>query len=151
MAVFDPFSYIAEQRLGAEGATFSDSTGTLYSEFYVLSVGEKQLEASKKTAPAVLRALVKAGAFIKNDPAKAKAAVEKQTKLDLATISGIWPNFQFEAALTPKLIAVWQAQAEWAKATGKIPADTAVPDFRGIIADEILRSVKPEAVTIPAK
>lgn len=150
MAVFDPFSYIAEQRLGADGVTFADSSGTLYSEFYVLSVGEKQIEASKKTAPALLRALVKAGEIIKKDSAKAKAAVEKHTKLDQATISGIWPNFQFDAALTPKLLAVWQAQAQWAKDTGKVPADTAIPDFRNIIADETLRTIKPEAVTIPA-
>lgn len=151
IAVFDPFSFIAEQRLGAEGVTFADTTGTLYSEYYVLSVGEKQIEASKKTAPAVLRALVKAGEIIQKEPAKAKAAVEKHTKLDPATISGIWPNFQFDAALTPKLLTVWQAQAQWAKATDKVPAETAIPDFRSIVADETLRTIKPEAVTIPAK
>ncbi len=149
MAVFDPFCFIAEQRLGSEAVTFADTTGTLYSEFYVLSVGEKQLEASRNTAPAILRALVKAGDVLKADPAKAKASVEKHTKLDLATISGIWPNFQFEAALTPKLLAVWNAQAEWAKATGKVPTDSKTLDFRAIIADEALRAIKPEAVTIP--
>lgn len=151
MSVFDPFTYIAEQKLGTEGVTFADTTGTLYSEFYVLSVGEKQLEASKRTAPAVLRALVKAGDIVKNEPAMAKAAVEKHTKLEQSTISGIWPNFQFEAALTPKLLSVWSAQAEWAKATGKVPADSKAPDFRAIVADETLRAIKPEAVTIPAR
>lgn len=151
MAVFDPFCYFAEQKLGADGFTFADTTGTLYSEFYVMSVGEKQLEASRKTAPAVLRALVKAGEIIKNEPAKAKAAVEKHTKLDQATISGIWANFQFEAALTPKLLSVWNAQAEWAKATGKVPAESKSPDFRAIVADDALRAIKPESVTIPAR
>ena len=151
MAVFDPFCFIAEQRLGAEGVTFSDSTGTLYSEFYVMSVGEKQLEASAKTAPAVLRALVKAGDIIKSQPEKGKSAVEKHTKLDQATISGIWANFQFEAALTPKLLAVWDAQATWAKATGKVPAETPSPNFRAIVSDGALRAIKPEAVSIPSR
>ncbi len=151
MAVFDPFCYIAEQKLGKDGVTFSDSTGTLYSEFYVLSVGEQQLENSKKTAPAVLRALVKAAEIGKADPAKAQKAVEKHTSLELATITGIWPNFDFDAVLTPKLLAVWEAQAEWAKATGKVPADSKKPDFRAIVSDGPLRSVKPEAVTIPGK
>ena len=151
IGIFDPFCFIAEKRIGAEGVTFSDNTGKLYSELYVLSVGEKQMEDSKKTAPAVLRALVKAGEIVKNDPEKAKAAVEKHTKLDKETINGVWNSFKFEAALTPKLLEYWNAQAEWAKNTGKAQPETKIPDYRSIIADEVLRQIKPEAVTIPAK
>jgi NitT/TauT family transport system substrate-binding protein len=149
IGIFDPLAFIAEKRLGSQAVTFADPS--LYSELYILCVSEKKLAENDKTVDAVLRALVKAGMIIKADPQKAKAAVEKHTKLDRVTIDGIWNNFQFEAALTPQLLEFWNAQAEWAKNTGKLGADAKTPDFRSIIADGPLRRIRPEAVTIPAR
>ena len=151
MAVFDPFCFFAERQLGKDGVTFSDTTGEMYSELYVMAVRAEQIPDSRKTAAPILRALVKAEDIVAREPEKAKAAVEKYTKLDRATIDGIWSSFRFEAALTPKLLEYWNAQTEWARKTGKVSVETKTPDYRAIVSDEILRGIKPDAVSIPAK
>lgn len=149
IAVFDPFVYMAEKRLGERGVTFTDAS--IYSELYILSVNPKQLSESPKTVEAVLRGLVRASVLMRQDPGKAKAAVAKHTKLDAATIDGVWGNFQFEVALTPKLLQFWSEQTEWARKTGKVQDGVLTPDYRSIIADDYLRRVKGESVTIPPK
>jgi len=146
ISIFDPFAFIAEKRLGSKVTTFADST--LYSEFYVLNARPEQVETNPDVIEALLRGLLRAGNFIEENPEAAKQIMQGYTKLDKDVIDGIWGNFSFKPSLVQKLIDYWNAQAIWAKETGKVTPETQIPDFRNVVDDRFLKKLKPEAVKL---
>ncbi len=146
IAVFDPFAFIAEQKMGAKAVTFADTT--LYSELYVLNAHPEQIEKDPQVIEALLRAFSKSAAFIKKNPEVAKQIMQGYTKLDKKVIDGIWNNFLFEPSLTQKLLDCWKDQAVWAKATGKVPAEMQLPNFRLIVDEQFLKKVDSAAVKL---
>lgn len=146
ISIFDPFAFIAEKRLSSKAMTFADST--LYSEFYVLNARPEQIQTSPDVIEALLRGLLRAGNFIEENPEAAKLIMQSYTKLDKDVIDGIWGNFSFKPSLVQKLIDYWNAQAIWAKETGKVTPETQIPDFRNVVDDRFLKKVKPEAVRL---
>lgn len=86
IAIFDPFAYIGEKQLGDKAITFKDET--IYSELYVIEAKESVKEDSA-TLEKLLKGLVEAEKFTKNNPEEAKAVVMKYTKLDKETVDGI--------------------------------------------------------------
>lgn len=146
VAIFDPFAFIAEQKLGADGITFSDEK--IYSELYVLVATPAQAEASDPRIAAILRGLVRAAGAIESDPAEAKSIVVKYTKLDPPVVDGIWGNFVFKPALTTQLLDFWTREADWARAIGTVPSNAPAVDLRRIIDERHLRAVAADAVTL---
>lgn len=146
IAIFDPFAYIAETRLGQQAVTFSDPS--LYSELYVLAAHPDHLTREPQVTTAVLRGLQRAAAFVDAEPAEAKGIVQRYTHLDRAVIEGIWANFAFRPALTPQLLDFWRQEAQWARATGKVNASATEPDFRRLGDDRFLRQLDASAVTL---
>jgi NitT/TauT family transport system substrate-binding protein len=147
IAIFDPFAFIAEKRLGDKAITFTDPS--LYSELYVLTAQREMLKNRPEVVKAFVKGLVLAGKFVKKEPEQSKQIVEKYTKLDREVIDGIWPNFVFSPALTPQLLEFWQAEAKWAKDSKTVRPDTPIPDFRSMIDPNFLRAIAPDDVKIP--
>ncbi len=146
VAIFEPFAYFAASRSARDVVVFEDAT--LYSELYVLNARPEQLESRATEITAILRALVTAGDFVAANPAEAKTILRRYTKLDSETVDAIWGSFVFRPALTPALVELWEAQVQWARATGKVPADAAQPNLRGLIETRFLKAVQPAAVTL---
>ena len=63
-------------------------------------------------------------------------------------IDTIWNNFDFRVALTPNLLELWNQEAQWAKDTGKVTGETAIPNFRNIIFSDPLKKISPFAVEL---
>jgi ABC-type nitrate/sulfonate/bicarbonate transport system substrate-binding protein len=146
ISIFDPFAYIAEQLMGDEGITF---TGSLYSEFYVLVSRPDDVTRRRTEIEALLRALRRAEQHIQQNPQDAQRVVVGYTKLTQDVVGGIWNNFVFAPALTPKLIEVMNAQAAWAEEKGDVPAGSPRIDFRSVVEPGPLRAVAPATVTVP--
>jgi NitT/TauT family transport system substrate-binding protein len=146
ISIFDPFAFIAEMRLGNSAITFRGSD--LYSELYVLDARPSQIEKSPEVIEALLRALVQAEQFIARNPEQSKQIMQGYTKLDRPVIDGIWKDFSFKASLSQKLIDYWNAEAIWAKDSGKVTPDTKVPDFKKFVDDRFLSRIDPQAVRL---
>lgn len=147
IAIFDPFAFIAEKRLGDKAVTFTDNE--VYSELYVLNASPAQLAKQPEVIEKLLRAMLKASEFIEQNPAEAKRIVTEFTKLDADVVDGIWGSFVFRPALTAQLVQYWEAEAEWARQTGKVDKATATPDFRAKVIDSsILQRVSPASVRL---
>ncbi len=147
ISIFDPYAFFAEQKLGNKTTTFGDES--LYSEFYVLSAKRNWTDSNPETVKSLIKALVRASDFIKANPNEAKTILMNSTKLDKTTVDGIWDKFSPNPELTDKLLEYLDAEAQWAKETGKVTPETQVPDFKEYIYDSALKSVKPENTRIP--
>jgi ABC-type nitrate/sulfonate/bicarbonate transport system substrate-binding protein len=147
VAIFDPFAFIAERRLGVQGVTFKDET--IYSELYVMNASSLQVAKQPEVIEKILRALLKASDFIRENPEDAKKIVQNYTKLDKEVIDGIWGSFVFKPALTKQLINYWEAETTWAKETGKVDTKTLMPDFRKQVIDAtFLQKIAPNTVQL---
>lgn len=140
IAVFDPFAYIAEKRLGTDHITFKDDA--IYSELYVLNARPEQVAGDGTVVRELVKGLARASVFIEKNPEEAKSIVRRYTKLDQEVIDGIWDNFVFRPALTPELVKAWEAQAAWAVETGKVPSGSKVPDFRRVVDNRFLEGAE---------
>ena len=146
ISIFDPFAYIAEKELGNQGITFSDAT--LYSELYVLSAHPDQIQKNPELITKIITALEMAAKFIKENPDVSKQIMQNYTKLDRSVIDGIWNNYSFTPALGQGLLDDLNAEALWAKDTGKITPDTKIPDFSQVIVAHFLEQIAPQEVTL---
>ncbi len=144
ISIFDPFAFIAEQRLGKDAITFRNAR--LYSELYVITARQAQINEQGETITALLKALVDAQNFIAVNPVKAKQIMQRYTKLDTSVVNGIWNNFTFKATLGHQLIDDWTEETSWAKDTGKVASTIKVPDFRGVLETRFLKAVNPAGV-----
>jgi ABC-type nitrate/sulfonate/bicarbonate transport system substrate-binding protein len=146
VSIFDPYAFIAEKQLGSEAVTYRASN--LYSELYVLVAHPRQLDKNAATIQALLRALLQAQIYTEAHPDEAKQILQKYTKLDSGVIDGIWSRFEFKISLTPQLVADWNAEAKWAKDTGKVTQQTVLPDFSSYIEPRFLQAVSPGSVKV---
>lgn len=146
IAIFDPYAFIAEKRLGDKAITFT--VPDIYSELYVLNARSDAIVTKPEVIKAILKALVRAGAYVESNSDEAKQICQKYTKLDREIIDGIWGNFVFKLALTSKLIEYWNAEAKWAIETGKVKEGTEIPDFRKIVDERFIKDVSPESLRL---
>jgi ABC-type nitrate/sulfonate/bicarbonate transport system substrate-binding protein len=146
ISIFDPFAYIAEKQLGPAAVTFRASE--LYSELYVLVAHPRAKKDDDATVSSMLRALKQAEAFTASNPEEAKQILQKYTQLDRGTVDGIWGSFVFKLSLTPELLADWNAEARWAKATGTVTPQTPIPDFNEYIDARLLQAVDAGSVRL---
>jgi NitT/TauT family transport system substrate-binding protein len=146
IAIFDPFAYIAEQKMDGKVVSFTNTA--LYSELYVLAARPEKLAKDPSVVEALLRGLVRAQVYIQDYPDSSKEILQSYTKLDRSTIDGIWKNFSFKTALLQKLVDDWIAEAAWAKESGKVDGSVTLPDFRKVLDDRFLREVDPDAVKL---
>jgi ABC-type nitrate/sulfonate/bicarbonate transport system substrate-binding protein len=146
IAVFEPFAFIAEGKLPNGTVSFSDEA--VYSEFFLLLAHKEWISSHAKEAEEIVAALKKASDFIAEEPQESKAIVAKSTKLDLATIDGIWDKYVFKPALTSGLLKYMSAEAAWAKETGKAGNETVAPNFSSFVYKAALKEVAPAYVAM---
>ncbi|MFA5047829.1 MAG: ABC transporter substrate-binding protein [Patescibacteria group bacterium] len=145
IAIFDPAAYIAETQMGDKGITFTDSS--IYSEKYILDAPES-VKQNSNNLEKVLRALIEAEQYVKNNPDEAKNIVSKYTKLDKPALDKFWSNYDFQVVLTKQLADSFNQEVQWAKDTGKESSSTLNPDFSQIIYGIPLQKISSAAVEL---
>ena len=147
IAIYEPFASFAKKQAGID-SVFEIKAPEIYSEIIVLVGKTDWISQNEKIAEKFLRALKKSEEFIKSNPEEAINIVSSFTKLDKETLRSIWPTFTLSLNLGNKLVPTMEAEAQWAKNTGKVPKETATPNFRDIIFEAPLRKVVPSAVEL---
>ncbi|ARU58963.1 ABC-type nitrate/sulfonate/bicarbonate transport [Oleiphilus messinensis] len=79
----------------------------------------KRPSPSTKTVPALLKALLKAEAFIRKDSEKAKQIVAKRLQSDTPVLNRIWPYYDFTVRLDQSLVATIESQLHWSQIFGQ--------------------------------
>jgi NitT/TauT family transport system substrate-binding protein len=101
-----------------------------------------------QATPRVLKALVRAEQYVKNEPAAAKELVAKAYRISSQEVEGIWGRTIIEVALANRLFVHLEDQYRWQMERGGSPAPATMPNYLNLVAPEYLRAVKPEAVSV---
>jgi NitT/TauT family transport system substrate-binding protein len=105
------------------------------------------LAREPETARRFLAALARAETFVAENPAAARAIVEKRLHHDSAYMDAVWPEHRFALSLDQSLVAAMEDEARW-KIANNMTNATAIPDFRDYIDTTALGQVRPEAVRV---
>ena len=94
-----------------------------------------------------LRSLKQAEDYSILHPAKAQAIVQKQLGLDEGYLASVWPQHQFSLSLDESLVAAMEDETRW-MITNNLTTEKQVPNFLDNIFEDVLKSIKPQAVNI---
>lgn len=143
--IWPPHTYNIKKNLGANAISWPGQSeqGT----YFVLVGTDTLVKERPQTVERVLRALVKAEEFVKNNPQEAQAIVMRRTNVDDLYIKSEWPLNKFSVSLDQSLLLLMENEARWSIAN-KITDKTIVPNFIDFIYTDALRKVKLDAVTL---
>jgi NitT/TauT family transport system substrate-binding protein len=138
VALWEPQPQRAKVALGADAIEFSDPA--VYTEKFNLCTTQSNLDnpALRKRIVAFVRALITAAKRLKDDPQAGWRLVAKNADLDIDTVSGAWPRFNYPGTLATDLLDVFDRQEPWiAKVQGRAPRKGAT--LAKLIDDSVVR------------
>ncbi len=113
VALWEPQPQRAKVALGADAIEFFDPA--VYTEKFNLSTTQANLDnpALRKRIVEFVRALITAARRLKDDPQAGWKLVAQTAKLDIDTVSGAWPRFNYPGKLASDTLDVFARQEPW--------------------------------------
>jgi NitT/TauT family transport system substrate-binding protein len=144
VAIWDPVATALRRSLGGNAVTLSDDD--TYTETWNLAGGPDFVARRPAAVQMVLRALLRAEEFFREDPDEARRAVAPALTagpgLDVTL-----GHFDFRVRLDQGLLVLMEEQSRWAIRSGLVPLQHA-PNFLKTLEAKPLLAVKPEAVQL---
>lgn len=143
--LFNPYIYNLRKKYPEDKTTFFYSDA--YTEMSVLTGKRLFIDQNQDKIRKVLRALLKAERFIKeNKDQSIRLVDESLDNYDRAGVRSTWDIFDFSLTLNNKLLVMMEREARFFTNTGIYKADP--PYLRKYILTDYLKEVKPDGVTI---
>ena len=144
VALWEPQPHRAKTALGADAIEFRDPA--VYTEKFNLCTTRANLEnpAMRTRIIAFVRALIAAAQRLKEEPGIGWPLVAKAAELDIETVRGSWPCFNYPGTLAADLLDVFARQEPWiATLQGRAPRSREA--LAGLIDDSVLREARASA------
>ena len=122
VALWEPQPHRAKLTLGADAIEFCDPA--VYTEKFNLCTRQANLDdpAMRARIVAFVRALITAAQRLKAEPEIGWRLVAKAAGLDIETVRGSWPCFNYPGTLAADLLDIFERQDAWiAKVQGRAP------------------------------
>ena len=136
---------LIQHALGTNGFIHYDPE--IYTETFNVAASAGIVDGRPEVAHSLLRALIKAEAFVAARPAEAQAIVATASGTDPALVAAVWDAFNYRVRFDQTLLITLEDETRWAMRNG-LTDQTTMPDFRKHIHLETLRAVRPEAVWV---
>ncbi|KQV81251.1 ABC transporter substrate-binding protein [Rhizobacter sp. Root1221] len=145
VATWEPVKSAAEAALGSQAITFLE--GDAYTVTHVVVGRSEFLKAQPAAIQKLLRALLKAEALVRDDPALALSLVAAQLKLPQETLIPVWNGLDIRVDLRQSQLVTLEDEARWAMARGyAVPGP--VPNFLPRLHLDALVALLPDRVTV---
>ncbi len=141
----EPYLYQIRKSLGDKVTGWPGQSDQPY---YIVLVSKNDFIVSHKTAISkLLRSLVKAEKYIKENPTASQHIVAARLGYDIAQVAQRWPEHNFGLSLREDMVTLMDDQSRWA-IQNEIVDKTQSPKFRDLIYFDALEKVKPDAITV---
>ena len=145
VATWEPYLGALRTQLGANGMIFY-SEG-IYELPFNIAGRRDYVVSHPETIKKLLRALVRAERFCKDEPAAAHRIIAGAINVSLEHMMELWPTFQFSVTLDQSLLLTLEDETRWA-IKNKLTGRTNIPNYLYHIYLDALHALTPEAVTI---
>lgn len=133
------------QKLGDKGTIFYDRS--LYSDRSVIIATQAFVRGYPETVNKILRALLKAEAFMRQNPGESRRIVAELARADMTLLDEAWDTLDFRVVLDQALLVSLEDQTRWAQRNEFVPPGP-MPNYLDYIFIDGLQSLRPEAVKI---
>ena len=130
---------------GDRGILFTDEI--LSSNLTCLSGQTAYLTDHPQAIAKFLKALIRAEALAKQDPAEGRRIVSDALAIAPELLAELWTSLDLRVSLDQALLVSLENQARWAQAN-QIVGGTTVPNYLNFIYFAGLDAVRPESITI---
>jgi len=146
-AIVVPSRYLDQinERLGDSIVVWPAQSGQ--AGYYTITCRDEWMAGHPEQVKSVLTALARAEEYANSHPDGAKAILQKKMNYTDDEVARIWPEHEFSLTLDLSLLTAMNDEARWMIAHN-LTSETALPNFRDVVATEGLLAVKPSAVTI---
>ncbi len=145
VSAFKPFLIETQKKLGERGTTFSEND--IYTWTFNVVATQEFVGRNPGKVKKLLRALLKAEEFARQNPNEAQKSVADFSRMDIALVRDTWADTHFSVTLDQSLVLALEDESEWA-IKNKLTDKTQIPNYLDFIYFEGLESVKPKAVGI---
>lgn len=145
--MFPDFYPAAEKALGDDYREFRSDA---YIAWFVLSATPDMLENRSDELNAMVRALIKAEAFIKSNPAEAQQALADATEglLSLEDVQARFAEAEYEVGLSNGLLDILETQANWVVSKGMVEAKPSRELIKSYLATGPLEAADASRITL---
>jgi ABC-type nitrate/sulfonate/bicarbonate transport system substrate-binding protein len=120
---------------------------SFYTEIFCIAAGQEYVNKNPEAIKKVLRALLKAEAFVQQHPEESRRLVTEFIKTDKIILDKTWDIFTFRVLLDQALIVDFEEQTRWV-IKYRLVSRKDMPNYLDFIYVDGLWVVKPEAVRI---
>lgn len=120
--------------------------GKLYRGWATVNMDPLFVKANPETTRKILRALIKAEAFVKAHKDESLLLVASRLKMDAKVLRSVWDQSQYRVELDKGLVLQMTEIGLWSSETSK--SNKPLPNFRQFIYDEPLRKERPKSVSL---
>jgi NitT/TauT family transport system substrate-binding protein len=139
IVIFEPYPTLAEQTLPGKTTRFT-LPAEVYTTAYLLAANKNWVDKNPEQAKRVLKALMEAEDFVRDNPAETKEIVARKTKFSPQIIEKIWSDFDLRVRISDQLLNTWNDEAQWAIDTNKVNSSV-IPDFSTLLRNDLLSSI----------
>lgn len=145
VSTWNPTLTKLRKELGSKASTFYGET--IYTETFSIVAGQEYVTKNPETIKKVLRALIKAEVFARQNPAEARRIAADFIKADKALLDETWNYFNFQVTLDQALLVNLEEQSRWVVKNGWTTRRD-MPNYLDYIYLDGLAAIKPDAVRI---
>ena len=142
---WEPNIYHAEKDLGDNGVILPSDVGYL-ATFNLVSKNDF-IENNQQLLKRILKALIKAEEFIKDNREESIDIIAAHLKTDSKIIDKLWDIYEFRVSLTQAFLITLEDEARWF-IKNKLTSKTEVPNYLDYIYMDALEASKPKAIEI---
>jgi ABC-type nitrate/sulfonate/bicarbonate transport system substrate-binding protein len=145
VSTWNPLLKHLQKVLGDKGIVFFDEN--IYTELFCVVAKQEFAKKNPGVIKKVLKALIKAEAFVQQHPEEARKLIAQSTQTDESIVAEIWNSLDSRVSLDQSLLVSLDDQTRWAKKF-RLTACTETPNYLDFIYFDGLQSVRPDSVRI---
>lgn len=144
LAIREPFTSEARKLLGANNLVMLSEPRVAAHEFFILAL-DSTIKNKPNVPKKIIRALLRAEKFAKDNPDEAITIVADGLKIDHALMQTLWPDLDLRIVLKRSISTDLREQAVWAAEHNFMGAER-IPDYQRLLYVDALREIKPDAI-----
>jgi len=145
IVIWEPYAYNAKKLLGDKAMQLPGSE--IYRETFNLTVMRDFARENPGVLERLLKAVIRATAFINTNEEEAQRIVTERLNLDETLATQLWDSYVFDVSLDQALILTLEDEARWA-IENKLVEKSMLPNYLDLIYPDALKAVKPRAFSI---